>query len=205
MKTEYEKMITGQLYYGRNLEPEYSSAPGRALAQQINQTSILDTEEIVRLEKELFGSTGEKLYVNPPLYVDYGFNIHIGEGFYANLDCVFLDVAPIKIGKNVMFGPRVSLITATHPLDAGVRNRHLELAHSIEIGDGSWLGANVTVNPGVKIGKNTIIGSGSVVTRDIPDNVIAVGNPARILRELTEEDKEFWEEKERDYHEKNKE
>lgn len=197
--SEYEKMISGELYDPSKIEPEYRPRKRRALAQQINQTSLLEKEEIIRLEKELFGQTGEEIYVNPPLHVDYGMNTKIGERFYANMDCIFLDVAPITIGDDVMFGPRVSLITATHPIDAGVRIRGLELGKPIKIEDRVWLGAGVIVNPGVTIGQNTIVGSGSVVTKDLPANVIAVGNPARILREITEEDRVFWEEKEENY------
>lgn len=200
--SEYEKMISGKLYDAGKIEPEYRPRKSRALAQEINQISLLDKAKIIALEKELFGETGTEFYVNPPLYVDYGFNTKIGERFYANMDCIFLDVAPIKIGDDVMFGPRVQLITATHPIDAGVRLRGLELGKAICIGDRVWLGAGVIVNPGVTIGENTIVGSGSVVTKDLPANVIAVGNPARILREISEEDRLYWEDEERRYHEK---
>lgn len=197
--SEYQRMISGQLYRASKIEKKYNPQASRALAQKINQVSLLDQEQIIRLEKELFGSTGENIYVNPPLHVDYGFNTHIGENFYANTDCMFMDVAPITIGDDVMLGPRVSLITPMHPLDAGVRARGLEYAKPITIGKRVWLGAGVIVNPGVNIGDNTIVGSGAVVTKDLPENVIAVGNPARILREITEEDKKYWEEQEKNY------
>ena len=199
--TEYEKMISGQLYDASKIEPEFKPKKSRALVQEINRLSLLESDKIVELEKQLFGTTGEQLYVNPPLYVDYGFNTRIGERFYANMDCIFLDVAPITIGDDVMFGPRVSLITATHPIDSGVRVRGLEYGQPIVIHNRVWLGAGVIVNPGVTIGENTIVGSGSVVTKDLPANVIAVGNPARILRKITEMDRKFWEEKEKDYEE----
>jgi Acetyltransferase (isoleucine patch superfamily) len=200
MPRDFERMISGDLYDPKKIKGKNSSKKGRSLAQKINQTSIDDYDKIVALEKELFCTEAKNIYVNPPLYVDYGYNIKIGENFYANMDCIFLDVAPITIGNNVMFGPRVSLITASHPLDPEVRVRGLECASAINIGDNVWLGANVTVNPGVSIGKNTIIGSGSVVTKDIPDNVVAAGNPAKVLRKLTQEDKDYWESKEVDYH-----
>lgn len=198
--SEYHKMISGQLYSAGKIEVAYRPDKSRALAQEINQLNSLEKEKIVQLEKKLFGKTGEQIYVNPPLYVDYGFNTNIGENFYANLDCIFLDVAPISIGDDVMFGPRVSLITATHPIDAAVRGRGLEYAQAIKIGDRVWLGAGVIVNPGVEIGENTIVGSGSVVTKSLPPNVIAVGNPARVLRKIDDEDRVFWEEKEEKYY-----
>ncbi|WP_081165230.1 sugar O-acetyltransferase [Lactococcus garvieae] len=197
--SEYQRMISGQLYRAQKIEKNYDPLPGRALAQKINQVSLLDQDQIIALEKKLFGSTGESIYVNPPLQVDYGFNTHIGENFYANVDCIFLDVAPITIGDDVLFGPRVSLITPMHPIDAGVRLRGLEYAKPITIGNRVWLGASVIVNPGVSIGDNTIVGSGAVVTKDLPANVIAVGNPARVLRKITEEDKKYWEEQENNY------
>lgn len=115
--------------------------------------------------KRTFGQTGDELFVNPPLYIDYGKNTRIGQRFYANMDCIFLDVAPITIGDDVMFGPRVSLITASHPIDAGVRQRGLEYGKAITIGNRVWLSAGVIVNLGVTIGENTIVGSGTVVTK----------------------------------------
>ena len=198
--TEYEKMVSGQLYNPRKLDPKYDPRPYRELARQINQTAMTERDKIIAMEKKLFGRTGENLYVNPPVYVDYGFNTYLGENFYANMDCVFLDVAPITIGDDVMLGPKVSLITASHPIDADVRNRGLEIAKPINIGHKVWLGAGVIVNPGVTIGDETIVGSGSVVTKDLPSQVIAVGNPAKVLRKITAEDKKYWEELERAYY-----
>ena len=192
-------MISGELYLADKVEPQFSPRPSRQLAHRINTCDPGDWRAITAMEKELFGSTGREVWVQPPVQVDYGFNTHLGENFYANFNTVFLDVAPIRIGDNVKFGPNCQLITATHPLDAGVRARGLEYGSPITIGDNVWLGAGVIVNPGVTIGDNAIIGSGAVVTKDIPANVIAVGNPARVLRELTDADTEHWETKERDY------
>jgi maltose O-acetyltransferase len=147
----------------------------------------------------MFKATGEDIYIEPPFRCDYGTNTTIGNNFYANFDCVFLDVAPIVIGENVMFGPKVNLLTPGHPIDAVIRNSGLEFGKKITIGDNVWIGGNAVVNPGVTIGNNTIIGSGSVVTKDIPDNVIAAGNPCKIIREITNEDKVYWEEEQQKY------
>lgn len=200
---EYERMISGQLYRASKIEPEFSSEKGRALADKINKLPRFEEEKIVKMERELLGKAGENVFINPPLYVDYGFNIEVGENFYANLDCIFLDVAKIIIGDDVMVGPRVNFITASHPLDSRVRSRGLELGKEIRIGNRVWLGAGVIINPGVSIGEDTIVGSGSVVTKSLPAGVIAVGNPARVLRKLTEEDRIYWEKLESDYDEEN--
>ena len=119
-------------------------------------------------------------------------NISVGENFYANYGCVIIDVCKVKIGDNVMLGPNVGIYTAGHPIDAEVRNSGLEFGKPITIGDNVWIGGSSVVNPGVSIGDCVVIGSGSVVTKDIPDNVIAVGNPCRVLRPITEEDKKYW-------------
>ncbi|SFH84553.1 sugar O-acetyltransferase [Pisciglobus halotolerans] len=193
MRTEKEKMLAEELYIANDEELKRDSKRGRKLLRQINQTTEDETKQRLTLLKELFKQTGESIYVEPPFYCDYGSNITIGENFYANTHCIILDVANVRIGSNVQFGPRVGLYTAGHPIDAAVRNSGLEFGKEIEIGDNVWIGANTTVNPGVKIGNNTVIGSGSVVTKDIPSDVIAVGNPCHVLREINEEDKVYWE------------
>ncbi|AQP54497.1 maltose acetyltransferase [Vagococcus penaei] len=199
--SEYQRMIQEKLYFARKIEQSKRSATSQDLTQEINRTKYTDPEKISTLLKQLFGKTGESVYVSPPLYVDYGFNTYVGENFYANSDCVFLDVAEIHIGDNVMLGPKVSLLTPGHPIDAGVRTRGLEFGKKIVIGNNVWIGGCTVVNPGVTIGENSIIGSGSVVTKDIPANVIAAGNPARVIREITEADKAYWEAEEQRYYE----
>ena len=134
----------------------------------------------------------KNIMVVPPFYCDYGSHIEVGENFFANYNCTILDVAPVKIGDNVLFGPNVSLYTAGHPLHPVSRNSAYEYGISITIGDNVWLGGNVVVTPGVHIGNNVVIGAGSVVTKDIPDNMVAAGNPCRIIREITEEDKKYY-------------
>ena len=178
MKTMKERMLTGDLYIPSLTEGLRDlSIKGKKLAQQYNRLDFDDFEGRRALLKQLFGKTGEKIYMEQPVYVDYGVHTTIGEGFYANFDCTLLDVAPITIGDNCMFGPHVSLVTPGHPTDAETRNAGPEFGKPITIGN------------------NTVIGSGSVVTKDIPSNVIAVGNPCRVLREITEEEKADWRQK----------
>lgn len=196
---DYQQMLVGELYLASEILPENGSARGKKLAQEINNLPIDNREEIVRLEKELFGRTGEHIYVNPPLYVDYGRHIFMGENVYCNMDCLFLDVNTITIGNNVMFGPRVSLYTAGHPIDAEVRISDLEFGLPIVIEDNVWVGGSATILPGVTVGKNSIVASGAIVTKDVPANCIVGGNPARVLREITQQDKEYWQEKQREY------
>ena len=144
------------------------------------------------LMRGLLGKMGEQVNIEQPFYCDYGFNIEIGNNFFANYNCVMLDVGKITIGDNVMFATNVSLLTAGHPLHPQSRNSGYEYGIEIRIGDNVWLGANVVVNPGVNIGDNVVIGAGSVVTRDIPPNVVAAGNPCRVLRAITDADRPFY-------------
>lgn len=190
---DYEQMLAGELYFAANIFPENGSLEGKKLAQKINSTPIGNKAEIVSLEKQLFGKTGESIYVNPPLYVDYGRHVEIGNNFYANMDCIFLDVNRIIIGDNVMVGPRVSFFTAGHPTDAGVRSKDLEFGLPIVVEDNVWIGGNSTILPGVTIGKNSIVAAGAVVTKDVPNNTIVGGNPAKVIRQIDIVDKVKWE------------
>lgn len=189
--TEKEKMLAGKLYSAEDEELSALRRKARNLCWQYNQTNE-DQKQLRRsILDELIGSKGKNPNIKPSFRCDYGFNISVGDNFYANYDCIILDVAPVTIGHNVMFGPRVCVYTAGHPLDPEIRISGLEYGHPVSIGDNVWIGGNTVINPGVSIGNNVVIGSGSVVTRDIPDNVLAVGNPCRILRRITEEDKGF--------------
>ena len=135
---------------------------------------------------------GKNVYFEPPFHCEYGNHITVGENFYANTGCVILDVAKITIGNNVLFGPNVSIYTAGHPLHPESRNSGYEYGISIVIGDNVWIGGNVVILPGVKIGNNVVIGAGSVITKDIPDNAFAAGNPCRVIREITDADKPYY-------------
>ena len=132
---------------------------------------------------------GKEFYIEPPFHCDYGYNISIGQNFYSNYNCTILDCAQVTIGNNVLFGPNVSLFTAGDPIHPAPRNEGIEYAFPITIGNNVWIGGGVIVNPGITIGDNVVIGSGSVVTKDIPSNVIAVGNPCKVLKEITDEDR----------------
>lgn len=143
--------------------------------------------------RQLLGKMGEGCWIEPPFRCDYGSQVSLGDHVYANYDCIFLDVAPITIGSHVFLGPRVSLFAAGHPLDAGVRDLELEFGRPITIGDSVWLGGNVTVLAGVTIGDGTVVAAGSVVTKDLPAGVVAAGNPCRVLRAITADDRAVWE------------
>lgn len=148
--------------------------------------------KIDNLIRDILGKAGVKVNIEAPFHCDYGKNIEVGDYFFANYNCTILDVGKVVIGDNVQFAPNVSLYTAGHPIHPDSRNSGYEYGIGITIGDNVWLGGNVVVNPGVHIGNNAVIGSGSVVTKDIPDNVIAVGNPCRIVRKITEEDRKYY-------------
>lgn len=188
----FQRMLSGHLYDASADEIVAVGDYGKGLAERYNATSRTNTAQRRAILDELFGAVGASCHIESNLYVDYGCNIYIGDNFYANFNCTMLDVCEIHIGDNCMFAPGVILTTATHPLDPTVRNSGLELGGPITIGNNVWLGANVTVNPGVTIGNDVVVGSGAVVTKDIPDNYIAVGNPARLLRKLTDDDRAYW-------------
>lgn len=200
MATNKENMLAGKLYIAGGEELAKDSRRSRMLTRLFNNTTEEQIEYRTQLLKELFESTGESLYIEPPFRCDYGSNITVGNNFYANFDCIILDVAKVTIGDNVFFAPRVGVYTAGHPIDAGVRNTLLEFGKPVTIGNNVWVGGNVVINPGVTIGNNVVIGSGAVVTKDIPDNVIAAGNPCRVLREITEEDTQYWEKLKEEYY-----
>ncbi|WP_294155568.1 sugar O-acetyltransferase [uncultured Clostridium sp.] len=142
--------------------------------------------------KNILGRTGKNIFIEQPFHCDYGKNIEVGNNFYANFNCVILDVGKVVIGENVLFAPNVSIYTAGHPVHPDSRNSGYEYGIGVTIGDNVWVGGSVVINPGVKIGNNVVIGSGSVVTKDIPDNVIAAGNPCRVIREITEDDRKYY-------------
>lgn len=157
-----------------------------------NNLSPDKTEEMKSTIKSILGKSGENVFIEQPFRCDYGKNIEVGENFFANYNCIMLDVGKIKIGKNVMFAPNVAVYTAGHPIHPDSRNSGYEYGIGVTIGDNVWIGGNVVINPGVNIGNNVVIGSGSVVTKDIPDNMIAVGNPCKVIREITESDRKYY-------------
>ena len=191
--TERERMLSGQLYDAG--DETLTAARGRAkrLTCRYHQLDPTDWDSRTQILQELLGHLGEDSWIEPPFRCDYGTQISIGDHFFANYDCIFLDVAPITIGNQVMFGPRVCLYTAGHPLDAATRNTGLEFGKPIAIGDDVWLGGNVVVLPGVTIGAGTVVAAGSVVRRDLPPHVLAAGNPCQVLRSITEADRLKWE------------
>ncbi|MHA6646824.1 sugar O-acetyltransferase [Aerococcus urinae] len=196
---EYEKMIAGKLYNPNNEELKKCSLKAHTLTEEYNQTSVSDCNRRQSILKELFCKIGNNCVIRTGLQVDYGINISIGENFFANYYCVMLDVNTIEIGDNVMFGPRVGLYTANHPIDSLIRNEGLEFGEKIIIKDNVWIGADSTINPGVTIGENSIIASGSVVTRNVQENVIVGGVPAKTIRKITEDDYEYWDKVRKQY------
>lgn len=163
----------------------------RRLTQQLNTIDRADFEGIGKLVTELLGKS-EGAFINPPFYCDYGFNIEVGKNFFANYNCTIIDVAKVTIGDNCMLAPNVSIYTAGHPVHPESRNSLYEYGIKVTIGDNVWIGGNSVILPGVTIGSNTVIAAGSVVTKDIPDWVVAGGNPCRVLRQITEEDKKYY-------------
>lgn len=183
----FERMLSGELYQASGPVFERAFERSMCLQDELNSAPSGDGEAIARIARDLFGTFGDGAAIRPPVYLDYGAHTHIGEGTFVNFDCVFLDVADIRIGKNCQIAPRVQLLTAEHPLEPTPRKDGWESGRPIEIGDNVWLGAGVIVLPGVTIGENSVVGAGSVVTKDLPANVVAVGSPARLIRNLPDD------------------
>ena len=182
--TEKEKMLTGKMYIASGEELTAERLHAKELLSEFNALPPSEQERRNVILKQLLGKTEAQYYIEPPFRCDYGYNITIGKNFYANYNCTILDCAKIEIGDHVLLGPNVSLFTAGHPLKADERIKGLEYAYPITIGNNVWIGGGTIINPGITIGDNSIIGSGSIVTKDIPANVIAAGNPCRIIRKL---------------------
>lgn len=183
--TEKEKCELG-LLYDANYDEEILADRDKAkeLLYDYNHLRPSQKEEKTQLLKAFLGKTGNNLIIEPPFACDYGYNIEVGENFFANMNCVILDGAKVRIGSNVFIAPNVGIYTAGHPLEAEPRNEGLEYAYPVTIGNNVWIGAGVSILPGVTIGDNAVIGAGSVVTKDIPSNALAVGNPCRVIREI---------------------
>lgn len=183
-KSELEKMLAGEGYFASDAELGAMNAEAQELLFRFNTShpsQIAEREEII---KQLFGSFGANCLIKQPFFCDYGNNIFVGDNFFANYDCVVLDCNEVRIGNNVMFGPKVQIYTAYHPLEPEFRRTQLEYASPIIVGDDVWLGGGVIVCPKVEIGAGTTIGAGSVVTKSIPPRVFAAGNPCRVIREI---------------------
>ncbi|GGM80167.1 sugar O-acetyltransferase [Dactylosporangium sucinum] len=183
-KSMRERMLAGELYIADDPELHRDSVRAQRLTHRINTTDPGDHQELLKLYAELFGAFGEGSWVRPPIQCDYGYQTSIGARSFANWGLISLDVATVTIGDDVQIGPNVQLLTATHPLEPGPRRDKWEAAQPIVIGDNVWLGGGVIVGPGVTIGENTVVGAGAVVVKDLPANVVAVGSPARVIREL---------------------
>lgn len=183
--TEKEKMLAGQFYKTADVELCKMRDDARALTEKFNKTSIVDKAKRVKLLKQLFGTTGDEILIEPTFNCDYGCNIHVGNNFFANYNCVILDVAEVRIGKNCYLGPQVGIYTATHPIKASERYNGLGLGKPITIGDNCWIGGHAVINPGVCLGNNVVVGSGAVVTKSFGDDVVIGGNPARVLKRIT--------------------
>ena len=183
-RTQRERMVAGDPYLADDPQLLQESRRAEALAKEYNDSSALDPARRLRILRDLLGSIGEETEIRPPFYCDYGSHIHIGARTFVNFGLVALDVAEIQIGDDVQIGPNVQLLTPTHPVESEPRRAKWEAARPIAIGDNAWLGGGVIICPGVTIGADTVVGAGAVVTRDLPAGVLAVGNPARVVRSL---------------------
>jgi maltose O-acetyltransferase len=184
-RSERQKMIAGEMYDPMDTELVRERARARDLCQALNATREGEQEARRRMLRELFGAGGDSVWMQPPFFCDYGWNIELGERVFFNFNCIVLDVCPVRIGSYTMFGPGVQILTPMHPFNAELRRRE-EFGKPIEIGADVWVGGAAIILPGVRIGSRTVIGAGSIVTRDIPDDVFAAGNPCRVIRDIVE-------------------
>lgn len=182
MKTEKEKMISGELYNVLDSEIKCDQKRARKLTKQYNMTEDDDGAERIKILKELFGSCSEQTFIEPTFKCDFGYNIHLEGMFIANFDCLMLDTCEIRIGENCFMGPRTCIYTACHSIKAAERNTPTSFGKPVKIGKNVWFGGNCTVLPGVTIGDNVVVAAGAVVTKDVPDNAMVGGNPAKIIK-----------------------
>ncbi len=192
--TELEKCRAGTLYDTTFPGREEAHLACADLCYEYNHTRPSDMEGRERILRKLFGKLGKNPYVEPTVFFGFGFNVEAGDNFFANNNCVFVDPGKITFGDNVFIGPSCGFYTAHHPIDREMRNRLLEYAKPITVGDDVWIGGGTVVTPGVTIGSDVVIGAGSVVTKDIPDHSVAYGNPCRVIRPITEADRKYREE-----------
>jgi maltose O-acetyltransferase len=183
--TERDKMLAGQPYDPLDTDLVAQRARARELCRALNATSEAETDHRRALLRSIFGSGGDTVWMQPPFYCDYGRNIHLGERVFFNFNCVVLDVCPVTIGDFTLFGPSVQIYTPLHPFNAAARRRE-EFGKPVHIGADVWVGGGAIILPGVSIGARSVIGAGSVVTRDVPDDVFAAGNPCRVIRDIVE-------------------
>ncbi|WP_349549914.1 sugar O-acetyltransferase [Leuconostoc pseudomesenteroides] len=189
---QYQRMIRGDLYHQDEALFELNMR-ARDKIFEYNQLRHRDLKKRQDILESLLGETGKNIFIEIPLQVDYGFNIHVGDNFFGNNNLTLADAAPIHIGDNVLIGPYTGIYTGGHSIDPDLRTKEgAEYAFPVTIGDNVWIGANVTITPGATIGENSVIGAGSVITKDIPANVVAFGNPAKVAREINENDKTYY-------------
>ena len=191
--TEYEKMIKGLIYNPGDKEIMREQVQYQDKLWEFNQLKPSQYSEKMKFMKEMFAECGDNCYIELPFRANWGgHHVHFGNGIYANFNLTIVDDGHVYVGDKVMFGPNVTVATASHPIEPTLRERGLQYNKDVYIGENVWIGAGVIIVPGVRIGKNSVIGGGSVVTKDIPDNVVAVGNPCRVLREISEHDKKYF-------------
>ena len=191
--TQYERMLKGLIYDPQDPQIAAMQAPYLEKLAEFNSLKTTDYDRKYQYMKEVFAEVGENCYIELPFHANWGGkNVHLGNTFYANFNLTLVDDGDIYIGNNVKFGPNVTITTATHPVNARLRRRGLQYNRDVHIGDNVWIGEGVIILPGVSIGENSVIGAGAVVTRDIPANVVAVGNPCRVMREISSHDDEYF-------------
>lgn len=190
--SQKERMLTNKLYLADSEELLMERKHANELMFKFNNCNPNDEIRKKSLLKKLIPNIGKNYRIKQPFFCDYGYNIYIGDNFFANYNCTILDVASVTIGNNVKLAPNVSILTAAHPIDPIIRNTNYEFGININIGNNVWIGGNTVILPGVKIGNNCVIGAGSVVTKNIPSDAIAVGNPCKVIRFLQEKDKKFY-------------
>ena len=191
--TQKERMLSGMIYNPNDEEIMEEQFPYLDMLGEFNSLPSSAVKEREELMKKMFASCGTDCYIQPPFYANWsGHHVHIGDLFYANFNLTIVDDGEVFIGDHVMIGPNVTIATAAHPVEPSLRKKALQFNCPVHIGNNVWIGANVVILPGVTIGDNTVIGAGSVVTTDIPANVVAVGNPCRVLREIGDKDREYY-------------